>query len=75
MCPISPGPNAWVTLAPSPAEKGGEGRAVGGESGQSAPIQDEFVMAQALTHTFPVSLTRRTAKPVFSVQPHPNETE
>lgn len=33
------------------------------------------VMTPALTHAFPVSLIRWAAKPMFSVQPHPNKTE
>lgn len=34
-----------------------------------------LAMIQAHTHTFPVSLARSTAKPMFSVQPHPSKTE
>lgn len=43
MCPISLDPSAWVTLAPSPAGRGGAGRTVGGEYRHSVPIPDESV--------------------------------
>lgn len=33
------------------------------------------ILTQALTHTFPVSLPRPTAKPVFSGQPQPKKRE
>lgn len=43
MRPVSLDASAWVTLAPSPAGRGGAGRAVGGESRQSVPIPDQSV--------------------------------
>lgn len=57
----------------SPAGRGAAGRVVGGESRRSAPPQGS--LTQALAHTFPVSLPRPTAKPVFSGQPQPKKRE